>query len=78
MKEVIKNGKTGVLVDFLDRKALVRRIESLLDDKKRRARLGSAARALAVKKYDLKTRCLPAQMKWVDKLANLPIKPLPS
>ena len=78
VKEVIKNGKTGVLVDFLDRKALVRRIESLLDDKKRRARLGSAARALAVKKYDLKTRCLPAQMKWVDKLANLPIKPLPS
>jgi len=55
----------------------VRRIESLLKDEKRRKRLGSAARALAVKKYDLKTLCLPAQMKWVDKLANLPIKPLP-
>ncbi len=74
MKEVIKNGKTGVLVDFFDTKALVRRIVSLLMDENRRAKLGAAVRAFAVKNYDLQSRCLPAQLKWVDKLAKLPIK----
>jgi len=78
VKEVIKNGKTGVLVDFFDPKGLARRIDSLLDDEKRRVRLGAAARAFVVKNYDLQSRCLPAQLKWVDKLAKLPIKPLPS
>ena len=78
VKEVIKNGKTGVLVDFFDTKALVRRIVSLLMDENRRAKLGAAVRAFAVKNYDLQSRCLPAQLKWVDKLAKLPIKTLPS
>ena len=78
VKEVIKNGKTGVLVDFFDGKALVRRIDSLLKDETRRTKLGAAARAFVVKNYDLQSRCLPAQLKWVDKLAKLPVKPLPS
>ena len=78
VKEVIKNGKTGVLVDFFDPKVLLRRIDSLLDDEKRRVRLGAAARASVVKNYDLQSRCLPAQLKWVDKLAKLSIKPLPN
>ena len=76
VKEVIKNGKTGVLVDFFDSKALVRRIDSLLKDDARRTNLGAAARAFVVKNYDLQSRCLPAQLKWVDKLAKLPVKPL--
>ena len=76
VKEVMKNGKTGVLVDFFDQKALVRRIDALLDNPDRRAKLGAAARAYVVKNYDLQSRCLPTQLKWVDRLAKLPVKPL--
>ncbi|MFL2786628.1 MAG: glycosyltransferase [Paracoccaceae bacterium] len=76
VKEVIKNGKTGVLVDFFDGKALVRRIDSLLEDDTRRRKLGAAARAHVTKNYDLQSRCLPAQLKWVDKLEKLPLKPI--
>ena len=70
--------KPAFLVDFFDPKALARRIVSLLDDEKRQVRLGAATRAFVVKNYDLQSRCLPAQLKWVDKLAKLPIKPLPN
>ena len=75
---MIKNGKTGVLLDFFNGKALVRSIDSLLKDETRCTKLGAAARAFVVKNYDLQSRCLPAQLKWVDKLAKLPVKPLPS
>ena len=78
VKEVTKNGKTVVLVDFFDPKASARCIGSFLDNEKRRFRLGAAAWAFVVKNYDLQSRCLTAQLKWVDKLKKLPIKPLPN
>ena len=61
---------------FFDQKALVRRIDALLDNPDRRAKLGAVARAYVVKNYDLQSCCLPTQLKWVDQLVKLPVKTL--
>jgi glycosyltransferase involved in cell wall biosynthesis len=77
VREVIEDGRTGALVDFFDREALVARAAALLDDPAESARLGQAARAHVVARYDLKRHCLPAQLDWVDRLAALPPLPPP-
>lgn len=68
VREVISDGETGRLVDFFDGEAQVRETVALLDAPAERARLGKAARALVVDNYDLKSKCLPAQLAWIDKL----------
>lgn len=71
VREAIKEGETGVLVDFFDRIALVDEICTLLESPDRRATLGKSARRFAQQTYDLETICLPRQLKWVDDLAAL-------
>ncbi|QYX56162.1 glycosyltransferase [Roseovarius sp. SCSIO 43702] len=73
VREVIRDGETGRLVDFFDREALVEEVCGLLDDAEERARLGRAARAMMVREYDLATVCLPRQMAWVEALAKMPV-----
>ncbi|WP_375688216.1 glycosyltransferase family 4 protein [Pseudooceanicola sp. LIPI14-2-Ac024] len=69
VREAIIHDDTGRLVDFFDRDALVAEVCALLDDPAARDRLGRAARAHVRAGYDLRTRCLPAQMDWVEGLA---------
>jgi glycosyltransferase involved in cell wall biosynthesis len=69
LREAIQHGQTGRLVDFFDGLALVREVCDLLDHPAERARLGTAARAIAQQHYDLKTVCLPGQVAWVEGLA---------
>ncbi|WP_371055185.1 glycosyltransferase family 4 protein [Rhodosalinus sp. K401] len=71
VREVIRDGETGLLVDFFDGAGLVDRIDALLDDAALRVRLGRAARRTVREGYDLRTRCLPRQIAWVDGLAGL-------
>jgi len=68
VKEVITDGKTGVLVDFFDAPGLAQSIHALLEDPKKRLALGKAARHYAQKNVDLKSVCLPKQIKWVKGL----------
>jgi len=68
LREVIEDGRTGLLVDFFDGPGIVNSILKLLDDPTLRSRLGVQARELAFAHYDLRTRCLPAQLKWVQSL----------
>lgn len=68
--EAIRDDETGVLTDFFDTDALVEKAGVLLEDAALRARLGKAARDFVLKTYDLKTHCLPAQLEWVQALAN--------
>ena len=60
VREVIRDGETGRLVDFFDREALVGAVCALLEDTG-----GRDAR-----RYDLRTVCLPAQRGWIDRLAG--------
>ena len=69
-REAIRHGETGQLVDFFDPAALAQQVIALCDNPAERARLGAQARAFAVEHYDLETRCLPAQMAWVNGLAS--------
>ena len=70
LREAIKDGETGVLVDFFDGPGLTDAVCALLDDPATRARLGANARAFAQANYDLKTVCLPRQLAWVESLAT--------
>jgi glycosyltransferase involved in cell wall biosynthesis len=72
LHEAIRHGHTGRLVSFFDRGALVDEVCALLDNPQERARLGAAARDFARHHYDLKTVCLPGQVRWVEALRNLP------
>jgi glycosyltransferase involved in cell wall biosynthesis len=67
--EVIVDGENGRLVDFFDRAALVAAIVSALRDPARGRAMREAARATAVQRFDLRTRCLPAALKLIRSLA---------
>lgn len=68
VREVIDDGEQGLLVDFFDRKQLLRAINNLLNSPAERERLGSHARARVLDKFDLRRICLPNQMRWIDQL----------
>jgi glycosyltransferase involved in cell wall biosynthesis len=70
VREVIEDGKTGELIDFLDVNGLAKKVIHLLENPKLRQELGARARQFAIENYDLETHCLPAQLKWVDSLLN--------
>ncbi|GAB4286044.1 MAG: glycosyltransferase [Roseovarius sp.] len=72
VREVIRDGETGRLVDFFDREALIARICELLEDAPQRHALGAAARRHIVAHYDLETICLPRQLDWVRGLLEAP------
>ncbi len=69
LREAIRHGETGMLVDFFDGTALVDQVCALMEDADLRARLGQAARAYMQENYDLRRICLPQQMDWIARLA---------
>ncbi len=72
LKEAIRHGDTGRLVNFFDQAGLTDEVCALLADPAERARLGSNARAFAQAHYDLRSVCLPRQLAWIDALASRP------
>lgn len=68
LREAIRHGDTGRLVDFFDREGLADEVCALLDDPQERARLGQNAREFARAVYDLHSVCLPKQLAWVEAL----------
>jgi glycosyltransferase involved in cell wall biosynthesis len=71
VREAIRHGETGLLVDFFDPSALALQVAQLCQDPATRSRLGAQARAFAVQNYDLESRCLPGQLAWVQQLAKM-------
>ena len=70
VQEVLTHNETARLFDFFDGDALVEELNIVLDDKALQDRLGEAARAKAVREYDLRSVCMPNQMQWVTALAE--------
>ena len=70
VREALRDGRTGLLVDFFDGAGLVDAIDRLAEDRALRHRLGAAARAHAVATYDLARVCLPRQFRWIGDLAS--------
>lgn len=59
VREAVTHGETGLLVDFFKPDALADQVIDVLANPGDYARLGPAARAHVVGKYDFLTRCLP-------------------
>ena len=70
VREVIRDGETGLLTDFFDAKALAKRAVAVLASPEKYKHLGTAARETIVAKYDLESRCLPAQLALVKSLSR--------
>lgn len=70
VREAVTHGENGRLVDFFDCRRLAEEVCELLADPTERGRLGANARASIQSSYDLRTVCLPAQLKWVDHLMS--------
>jgi glycosyltransferase involved in cell wall biosynthesis len=70
VQEVIEHERNGLLVDFFNPEDWVQSICRLLENPNLSKELGQSARRKIVSQYDLKTRCLPAQLDWVNKLAG--------
>ena len=68
VKEVIEDQRNGVLVNFFDYKLLAEKVADLISSPNKRAELGKLAREYIVNNYDLRTVCLPKQVKWVRSL----------
>ena len=69
VREAVRDGDTGFLVDFFDGRALVDRACALLDDPDLRQRFGQAARSHVRQNHDLRSICLPQQLDWIERLA---------
>jgi glycosyltransferase involved in cell wall biosynthesis len=68
VREVIHDKKTGRLVDFFDYQDIAEQVCHLLAHPEEREFLGKAARQMALERYDLKTICLPQQLRWLADL----------
>ena len=71
LREAIRADETGRLVNFFDVQGLADAVCALLDDPAARARLGANARVFAQENYDLRSVCLPQQLRWVEALAEV-------
>jgi glycosyltransferase involved in cell wall biosynthesis len=70
VKEVLAHGKNGLLVDFFDVEGWVRTITGALADPAKLAPLRKAARKGVLEGYDLKTICLPRQLRLIEAVAQ--------
>ena len=66
VREVIQNQETGILVDFFDHEGIADAVAAMLDSEQERTALGSRARNLIQRTYDLRDICLPKQINWAE------------
>jgi glycosyltransferase involved in cell wall biosynthesis len=68
--EVLREGENGLLVDFAEPEALGERIAHVFEAPQAFAHLGAQARRDVVARYDLRSVCLPQQLRLVQALAE--------
>jgi glycosyltransferase involved in cell wall biosynthesis len=66
VEEVIKDGVNGRLVDFFDVKGWSAALSEVLAEPGRFMGLCNAARETIIERYDLRTRCLPDMVRFVE------------
>ncbi len=71
VEEVLRDGENGLLVDFFSTKELIDRVVSALEHPEDYRDLREKARRTVIENYDLKSICLPEQLKLLEKLADL-------
>ena len=68
MREAIRHGETGYLVDYFDPDAVAKQVIDVLSRPLDHAGMGQAARAHVVAKYDFLTHCLPEHLRQINAL----------
>ncbi len=68
VKEVIRDGENGLLVDFFDTEAIAEKVESALAGPSHMEPLRVSARRTIVAKYDCASVCLPQQLQLIEGL----------
>jgi glycosyltransferase involved in cell wall biosynthesis len=66
LREVVEDGRNGLLVDFFDHEALARKVADALARRDELAPLRAAARETVVSRYDLQAQCLPAMIEMLE------------
>jgi glycosyltransferase involved in cell wall biosynthesis len=66
VEEVIEHGENGLLVDFFDSAGLARQVNDVLGNPGKYQSIANRAREHVVARYDLRTVCLPAQVRLVE------------
>ena len=69
VREVIRHGDNGLLVDFFDIPAWSKTITEALAEPERFMPLRAAARQTVLERYDLKSVCLPRMVEFVESFA---------
>ena len=62
VREVVEHGVNGLLFDFFDAPELARQVVDVLGKPVRYRAIGDNARHTVIDRYDLLTKCLPAQV----------------
>jgi len=70
VEEVIEDGVNGLLVEFFSAHAIADRVDEVLDHPNLMQEMRDAARAAAVRNFDLDTRIMPAWLQLIDDLVN--------
>jgi glycosyltransferase involved in cell wall biosynthesis len=68
VREVIKHGENGWLVNFFDSETLAERVIQSLHEPSAAANIRVAARQTVVDRYDLKSHCLPQQLALIQQV----------
>lgn len=68
VSEVIKHNENGILVDFFDTKSIANNINSILKNKDNYKSIKDNARETILKKYDLKSVCLPQHLDLINEV----------
>lgn len=66
VEEVIRDGENGLLVDIFAPNQIANRIVEVLSNRKAYAAISHNARRTIIENYDLKTICLPAQLRFLN------------
>lgn len=70
VREVIRDGENGYLVDFFKPEEIAQRAVAVLADPDAHGPVRHDARRTIVEHYDLKTICLPAQLQLLESVCN--------
>lgn len=70
VEEVIHDGENGLLVDMFAANDIANRVIDVLSKRQAYAAISQNARRTIVENYDLKTICLPAQLRFLNMVAR--------
>lgn len=75
LREVVQDGRNGMLVDFFDHQQLARRVADALERRDELRSMREAARQGIVERFDLHGHCLPQWLALMETLADQQAKP---